>query len=79
MPPIWNITHLRNRNFTGREALLDGLHTTLAFGEYAALTQIMIGLGRVGKTQLALKSAYRHMDGPQIHSPLLIASSFVLD
>ena len=48
-------------------------------GNMRALTQVMTDLGEVGKTQLALKSAYHHMDGPQIHSPLLIASSFVLD
>ncbi|MEA2045930.1 MAG: TIR domain-containing protein, partial [Euryarchaeota archaeon] len=82
LPPIWNIPHLRNRNFTGRETLLDGLHTALASGEYAALTQVMTGLGGMGKTQLALEYAYRHMDDYKIvwwvqsEEPATLASDY---
>ena len=60
LPPIWNVPHLRNRNFTGREDLLRQLRTTLASGQHAALTQAITGLGGVGKTQLALEYTYRH-------------------
>ena len=61
LPPIWNVPHLRNRNFTGREALLTELRATLASGQHAALTQAITGLGGVGKTQLTMEYAYRHM------------------
>ncbi|MEA2045648.1 MAG: FxSxx-COOH system tetratricopeptide repeat protein, partial [Euryarchaeota archaeon] len=65
-PPgkISNITHPHNPNFTGRVDLLDGLHAALSSGQYAAVTQTqaIIGLGGVGKTQLALEYTYRHMD-----------------
>jgi len=60
LPPIWNVPHLRNRNFTGRETLLTDLRATLASGQHAALTQAITGLGGVGKTQLAMEYAYRH-------------------
>jgi len=56
LPPIWNVPHLRNPNFTGRESLLDNLHSTLISGQPAAIH----GLGGVGKTQLAVEYAYRH-------------------
>jgi hypothetical protein len=57
---IWNLTHRRNPNFTGREDLLRLLHEALASGKPAALTQAMHGLGGVGKTQTAIEYAYRH-------------------
>lgn len=60
LPPIWNVPHRRNPNFTGREELLESLHVSLHSGEYAALTQAMHGLGGVGKTQTAIEYAYRY-------------------
>jgi DNA-binding SARP family transcriptional activator len=60
LPPIWNVPHRRNPNFVGREALLLGIEATLAGGGPAALTQAMVGLGGIGKTQCALEYAYRH-------------------
>jgi len=60
LPPIWNLPHLRNPNFTGRESLLAQLRSALTSGQPAALTQAIHGLGGVGKTQLALEYAYRH-------------------
>lgn len=62
MPPIWNVPHLRNANFTGREDELAELRTSLLAGETAALVQAQAihGLGGVGKTQLAVEYAYRH-------------------
>jgi tetratricopeptide (TPR) repeat protein len=58
LPPTWNIPHLRNPNFTGRESLLTQLRTALTSGQPAALTQAISGLGGVGKTQLAVEYAY---------------------
>ena len=57
---IWNVPHRRNPNFTGREELLKTLHDALTSGKTAALTQVMQGLGGVGKTQTAIEYAYRH-------------------
>lgn len=59
LPDIWNVPHLRNPNFTGREALLAELHAALTSGRPAAVTQAISGLGGVGKTQLAIEYAYR--------------------
>ena len=62
LPPIWNVPHLRNPNFTGRGELLDNLRAALTSEGSAALTQpqAVHGLGGVGKTQLATEYAYRH-------------------
>ncbi|HYO49723.1 MAG TPA: FxSxx-COOH system tetratricopeptide repeat protein [Chloroflexia bacterium] len=60
LPPIWNVPHRRNPNFTGREELLVELRKELTSGKRAALTQAVYGLGGVGKTQLATEYAYRH-------------------
>ena len=60
LPPIWNVPHLRDRNFTGREELLEQLHKSLASGKAAALTKAMVGLGGVGKTRTAVEYCYRY-------------------
>ncbi len=62
LPPIWNVPHLRNPNFTGRVELLDNLRAALTSEGAAALTQpqAIHGMGGVGKTQLATEYAYRH-------------------
>jgi tetratricopeptide (TPR) repeat protein len=61
LPPIWNVPHQRNPNFTGREQLLENLRASLTSGQATALTQAALhGLGGIGKTQLALEYAYRH-------------------
>ena len=60
LPPIWNVPHRRNPNFTGREDLLGQLRTALTSGQPAALAQTLVGLGGVGKTQLATEYAYRY-------------------
>ncbi len=61
LPPIWNVPHNRNLNFTGREEHLASLKTALSSGKPAALTQAIHGLGGVGKTQLAFEYAYRNV------------------
>jgi len=60
LPPIWNVPHQRNRNFIGRDQLLDAMHQALSSGQTAALTQALSGLGGIGKTQLVVEYAYRH-------------------
>ena len=60
LPRIWNISHPRNPNFTGREDELRQLRTNLTDGHAAAIVPIA-GLGGAGKTQLALEYSYRHI------------------
>jgi hypothetical protein len=57
LPDIWNVPHLRNPNFTGPGQRLTDLRDALLSGRPAALA----GLGGVGKTQLAVEYAYRHV------------------
>jgi tetratricopeptide (TPR) repeat protein len=66
LPPVWNVPHLRNPNFTGREDLLTAVQTALSAGKAAALPQAITGLGGVGKTQLATEYAYRHASAYRI-------------
>lgn len=42
------------------------LHAALNSGQYAALTQAIVGLGGVGKTQLALEYVYSYIDDYEI-------------
>lgn len=60
--PHWSVPWTRNPFFTGREELLETLHTYLGVNQVEAHTQsaALHGLGGVGKTQLALEYAYRH-------------------
>ena len=58
----WNVPYQRNPFFTGREEILQYLHTLLCSEKTAAITQshALSGLGGIGKTQTALEYAYRH-------------------
>ncbi|PXF60998.1 MAG: hypothetical protein C4B59_06525 [Candidatus Methanogaster sp.] len=60
LPPVWNVSHHRNPNFTGREDILSELRSALTSGEPAAWKQALTGMGGVGKTQLAVEHIYRH-------------------
>jgi DNA transposition AAA+ family ATPase len=57
-----NLTYQRNPLFTGREAVLERLHTALSAGKSNALTQAISGLGGIGKTQAAVEYAYRYQN-----------------
>lgn len=58
----WSVPFPRNPCFTGREEVLEQLHTLLNRNRAAALTQSLAlsGLGGVGKTQTAIEYAYRY-------------------
>ena len=60
LPLVNNIPYNRNIYFTGREKLLLDLKESLSDKSGpAVLTQVMSGLGGVGKTQTALEYSYR--------------------
>ncbi len=63
-PRIWSMPFQRNPYFTGRDDLLTRLHSVLATGKQAALSQpqAISGLGGIGKTQSAIEYAYRYRD-----------------
>src|SRR5579863_7249426 len=62
LAPYWFVPVPRNPYFTGREAILEELHSQLRPDQVVALTHsaALSGLGGVGKTQTALEYAYRH-------------------
>ncbi|MCP5116395.1 MAG: ATP-binding protein, partial [bacterium] len=57
-PAVWNVPE-QNRNFTGRDEILEKLRDTLASGQAAAVTAVH-GLGGVGKTQVAAEYCWRY-------------------
>jgi tetratricopeptide (TPR) repeat protein len=60
-PEIWGRIPPRNKNFTGREELLDKLRTSIAGQVTAVVPHALHGLGGVGKTQMAVEYAWRYL------------------
>ncbi|MEW2525453.1 FxSxx-COOH system tetratricopeptide repeat protein [Streptomyces sp. NPDC047071] len=59
-PRIWGNVPQRNRNFTGRQTLLEQLQDRLGTGVTAVLPEALHGMGGVGKSQIAVEYVYRH-------------------
>ena len=65
LPAVWTVPYQRNPFFTGREQLIEDLHTHFQQATTATLTQqptAVSGLGGVGKTQIAVEYAYRYRE-----------------
>lgn len=62
LTPSWLMPLPRNSFFTGREEVLEALHTRLGSEQSVVINQssALHGLGGVGKTQVALEYAYRY-------------------
>ena len=64
-PMWWKIPHTRNPFFTGRDMLLEQLHTNLMEKREQRVVLALNGLGGIGKTQTALEYVYRYIDDYQ--------------
>lgn len=60
VPVVWGSVPQRNKNFTGRESLLENLRGRVRGEVTAVLPHALQGMGGVGKTQLAIEYAYRY-------------------
>ncbi len=63
-PPHWNLAHVRNKYFTGRDTLLEQVSAILNSGQNVTLSQpaAITGLGGIGKTSTAVEFCYRNVD-----------------
>lgn len=59
---VKNIPQFRNLNFIGREQLLCELHPVQSGKAQYPITRALVGIGGIGKTQLAAEYAYRYFD-----------------
>ncbi len=59
-PQVWGRIPQRNKNFTGREELLERLHDTIGSDVTAVVPHALHGFGGVGKTQVTIEYAYRY-------------------
>src|ERR1700678_949971 len=65
VPTVWGGVPPRNKNFTGRDAILERLHNEAASTVRAVvpeepLPRAVQGLGGVGKTAVAIEYAHRY-------------------
>ncbi|MEW2353167.1 FxSxx-COOH system tetratricopeptide repeat protein [Spirillospora sp. NPDC029432] len=60
VPEVWGRVPQRNKNFTGRQELLDRLRAGIAGQVTAVVPHALHGMGGVGKTQMAVEYAYRY-------------------
>ncbi|MCD0452583.1 FxSxx-COOH system tetratricopeptide repeat protein [Actinocorallia sp. API 0066] len=60
VPAVWGKVPPRNKNFTGRAALLTRLRERISGQVTAVVPHALHGLGGVGKTQVAVEYAYRY-------------------
>jgi Tfp pilus assembly protein PilF len=60
LPTVRNVPYRPNPHFTGRDELLEALRGARTDAQPVVLTQVLRGLGGIGKTQLALEYAYRY-------------------
>ena len=58
--PFNNLPYIRNNYFSGRDETLESINNAFHSKDSVTSTQIISGLGGVGKTQIALEYAYRH-------------------
>ena len=59
-PRVWGKIPPRNRNFTGREEIIEQLREGVESQVTAVLPRALHGIGGVGKTQVAIEYAYRY-------------------
>ncbi|MFC5819493.1 FxSxx-COOH system tetratricopeptide repeat protein [Nonomuraea harbinensis] len=80
-PQVWGRIPPRNKDFTGREDLLERLRQGVSGSVTAVLPTALHGLGGVGKTQIAAEYAHRYKSDYDLvwwvpsDQPMLIASS----
>ncbi len=68
LAPVWNVPYPRNLRFTDREEILQQLHESFTRDTASSLKQplALVGLGGMGKTQIALEYAYRYREEYQV-------------
>jgi tetratricopeptide (TPR) repeat protein len=60
LPEVWGRIPQRNKNFTGREGILEQLREGLGSDVTAVVPTALQGFGGVGKTQVAIEYAWRY-------------------
>ncbi len=60
--PVFTVPYQRHTCFKGREDVLADLRRSLVGDKRAALTQVISGLGGIGKTQTAVEYAYENRE-----------------
>ncbi|MCL2284361.1 MAG: FxSxx-COOH system tetratricopeptide repeat protein [Fibromonadales bacterium] len=58
--PFHNLPFIRNIYFTGRDSIFKDICSGFEGGNAILLTQVITGMGGLGKTQVALEYAYRY-------------------